>query len=171
MLSIMSLATGLSHAGPGHGHGGDGLRKREIMDLIHKLFDHREDIQRDYRDVDGGIEAYTYSYDEQVGSWIQEHVYQMMSLMEDGGRIRNWDDLFFEMFERRDDHEMMVANTTKITGSGHEYGVRINQTAVVDNDEKDCVAKLIQAHARVVSKFLNRGRSEMQRNHRVPEQC
>ena len=55
---------------------------REMMGLIHKLFDNRDLIKRSYNKTNIGIESYTRSDDPQVGEWIQTHVYQMETLME-----------------------------------------------------------------------------------------
>ena len=163
---------GWGHGGGSQGNeGGGGMSNRDRMELIHKLFDHRHDIHRDVGNIDDvGIEATTYSYDRDVGTWIQSHVYQMVSLMENGGWIRGWDDLFRHLFDHRHDHTMQVTNTTE----DGKYGVEVVQMVssdVDDDNERDCIAKLIQDHAEVVTRFLERGRREMNKNHPVSGEC
>ena len=122
------------HGGGGYGYGGgwtDGrMSKGDMMDLIHSLMDNRDLITRDYNNTVDGIESYTYSYDPQVSSWLQGHVYQMLTLMEsDSGGIRMWDDLFREMFSKRHLHHMVAVNTTEKTEDGRvRRGVHVVQS-------------------------------------------
>eukprot|EP00579_Thalassiosira_antarctica_P001223 CAMPEP_0201871694 /NCGR_PEP_ID=MMETSP0902-20130614/4559_1 /ASSEMBLY_ACC=CAM_ASM_000551 /TAXON_ID=420261 /ORGANISM="Thalassiosira antarctica, Strain CCMP982" /LENGTH=210 /DNA_ID=CAMNT_0048397755 /DNA_START=1892 /DNA_END=2524 /DNA_ORIENTATION=+ len=174
---------GMGHGGMGHGgvdhgdmdqegmdrggmdHGGMG--NGEMMQMIHNLLDHREDIERNYENTDTGIESWTTSGKPNVALWIQTHVYQMTTLMDsETGGIRLWDDLFERAFALRDNHELMVNNTAD--------GVHVVQKVsdnVVDIDEAECTTELIQEHAEVVSKFVDRGMSEMHANHPAPEKC
>ena len=142
--------------------------RREMMKLIHKLIDSHEDIQRDYHETDDGVESYTYSEDPEKAEWIKRHVEQMTELMEvypANGGIRLWDPLFSAAFEFSDFHEIFVTNT--------DNGVRVEQKVVagVDDDTKACTISIIQEHAKVVSKFVALGRSEMRKNHDVPKTC
>jgi hypothetical protein len=68
----------------------------------------------------------------------------MQELLESGGRIRMWDPLFVEIFDRSEEIEMVVEML--------DDGVRVTETS--DDPE---VAKLIQAHARKVDEFVARG--------------
>lgn len=179
LASAVSLASarwgfgigGMGHGGGGHGGGGD-MHQGEMMDLIHDLIDNRKLITREKKNTDAGIQSHTYSEDEQVASWIQTHVEQMMSLMEsDNGRIRAWDDLFAELFDRRDMHALAnVVNTTNSDGTAR--GVSLEQVVTDQGiDDFDCMKALIQSHAEVVSKFVSRGRKEMHNNHLIPDVC
>ena len=58
----------------GGDHNMQGGSHREMMGLIHKLFDNRDRIKRSYNKTNIGIESYTRSDDPQVGEWIQTHV-------------------------------------------------------------------------------------------------
>mmetsp|Transcript_11770 Transcript_11770/g.25479 ORF Transcript_11770/g.25479 Transcript_11770/m.25479 type:complete len:260 (+) Transcript_11770:149-928(+) len=158
---------GMGHHGGNGGKGGMGHDKCEMMKLIHKLLHNHDLIAREYEDTYSGIKSHTYSNDTEVVSRIQSHVYQMTRLMgtEDDG-ICFWDNLFREAFDLRGFHNMEVTNTTD--------GVRVNQSVVEDvNDDGvyACVRSVIQAHAEVVSRFVDRGMSEMHVNHPVPEEC
>ncbi|KAL7548006.1 hypothetical protein ACHAWF_011283 [Thalassiosira exigua] len=163
---------GWGQGGGGMGGGGMGSSNGDAMDLIHALLDNRGFIDRDWYDYteggEVGIEAWTNSTDPTVGGWIQDHVFQMMNLMESGGRIRNWDPVFYELFANRDLHQMYVEN---ITDAG-VYGVYVAQTTSgVDDDERNCIAELIRAHAGVLSEFIQRGYPEMGESHDVPDDC
>lgn len=142
--------------------------RREMMKLIHKLIDSHDDIQRDYDETDDGIVSYTSSDDPEKAEWIKRHVEQMTELMEEypaNGGIRLWDPLFNAAFEFSDFHEIFVTNT--------DDGVRVEQKVVadVDDETKACTLSIIQEHAKVVSKFVAFGRSEMRKNHDVPKTC
>jgi hypothetical protein len=158
---------GGGHGGMGHG-GMQGMGEGEMMEMIHNLLDHREDITRNYNHTDTGIESYTSSDDSKVAALIQTHVYQMTTLMDsENGGIRLWDDVFEMVFALRDFHEMTVTNTTD--------GVRVVQQVadkvMADDDEAKCTKALIQKHADVVSNFVDRGREEMHVNHPAPKEC
>ena len=174
---------GGGHGGGGHGgggkgggHGGEGMgghggmSKRDMMDLIHNMIDNRALIVRDKENTENGILSYTYSNDEEVGSWIQQHVSQMMSLMNsDNGSIRGWDDLFAELFDNRDKHE--IINVVNVNEDG-SVGVRLEQVVSDEGSgDETCIKALIQEHANVVSNFVSRGRDEMHDNHPVPQEC
>lgn len=167
----VTLVVGMGHGGMGHGcmghRGMRGMGNGEMMDMIHNLLDHREDIVREYVNTESGIESWTTSGNSDVALWIQTHVYHMTTLMNsETGGIRLCDDLFERMFTLRDNHEMIVNNTAD--------GVHVVQKVadnVEDTDEAECTIELIQKHAEVVSKFVDRGMSEMHANHPAPEKC
>ena len=160
----------------GYGDGGGRMGNGDYMDVIHDLIDNRRSITRKYTNTSEGIESFTYSDNLDVGSWIQTHVDQMATLMESGsGCIRRWDDLFDELCEQRDLHEMKeILDTTEMVDGVKVYGVHVNQTVVdgdLSDEEANCAKALIQNHAEVVTKFLTRGRKEMRDNHPVPMEC
>lgn len=127
--------------------------------IIQNLLSNRAAINREYNNTDGGIESYTWSDDPKVSKWIKQHVKQMKALVEsDNGMIRQWDDLFREVFELRHYHHMEVRET--------EDGIKVEQTG-----DTECAKALVQAHAKVVSNFIKRGRQETRKNHAVPDIC
>ena len=136
-----------------------------MQNTINSLFDHHQLIEREYNTTSNGIEAYTHSNDPQVAKWIQTHVHQMKELLEGNGSIRQWDDLFEIAFDLRDLHEMSVDNTVD--------GVRVVQhvTTGVEGQKKVCSNAIIQAHAAVLSKFVEIGQKEAKVNHDVPDEC
>jgi hypothetical protein len=56
------------------------------------------------------------------------------------------------------------ADTIKMTVEQSEHGVKVTETS-----DDPYVAKLIQAHARVVSLFLKNGFREVRKNHPLPK--
>jgi uncharacterized protein len=149
-------------AGMGHGDGGDAGWNRENMQIIHKLLEHRGDIERTVtpatEDGLGITVTKTTSKDTEVEQWIKTHVTQMMDLVESGGRIRNWDPLFRAIFDHPKDIDSEV---TTVDG-----GVEVILTGATE-----CGKSLSYAHAEVVSAFLSNGYEELHRSHQVPTTC
>ncbi|HQR05321.1 MAG TPA: hypothetical protein PLN21_00795 [Gemmatales bacterium] len=80
----------------------------------------------------------------------------MHKRVKDGRGIHLRDPLFAAIFRNTKSITMNVEQTEK--------GVK-----VVEISTQPYVAKLIQAHAEVVSKFVELGHSEVQKNHPVPD--
>ncbi|KAL3790469.1 hypothetical protein HJC23_012025 [Cyclotella cryptica] len=159
---------GKGMGGKGHGGGmmnGGGGGRMEIMRTIHNLFENRGSITREVNRTSDGVQTYTYSDDEQVKTWIVNHVTQMARLMEGGGGIRLWDDLFEKAFEYR---HMNHLSFTEV-----DDGVQVTHEANSDvhGQERECVVAVIHEHASVVSEFITRGMEEAHSNHAVPKQC
>jgi uncharacterized protein len=139
--------------GPGHGHDD---RHEADHDVLHFLLENHKKIQRTVTHLENGVETLTESDDPQVAAKIKEHVRWMKWRIEETRPIRMRDPLFAELFRHTDSIEMNSEETAK--------GMRVTETS------KDAyVAKLIQAHAAVVSKFVERGFAEAPKNHPVPE--
>jgi hypothetical protein len=117
-----------------------------VMEATHSLVhDYRQDIVREVEDVENGVATTTRSPDDpEAVAALQRHVGEMKGLLGDGGRIRDWDPLFSEIFDYSDEIEMVVETLPD--------GVRVVETS--NNPE---VVKLIRAHARKVSEFVARG--------------
>ena len=145
--------------GQGHGHGMK-CRMDEShaadMDVFHFLLDNREKITRTVTRVDQGVETLTESNDPEIVAKIQEHVTAMQARLTEDRPIHVRDPLFAEIFANADKIEMKIEETEK--------GARVTETST-----DDYVAKLIQAHAEVIDKFLQNGRPEMRENHEVPQ--
>jgi hypothetical protein len=75
---------------------------------------------------------------------ITRHVQEMRQLLETGGRVRMWDPLFRELFDRADEISMEIEEL--------EDGMQVTETS-----DDPGVAALIQAHARKVTEFIERG--------------
>ena len=102
------------------------------MQIIQRLFQNRDSIEREVTETDEGVIAYTHSNNKQVSEWIKKQlgrvlntfvlffwfdislfschlsVEQMKNLMEEGSGIRMWDDLFEVAFQYHDLNEMSI---------------------------------------------------------------
>lgn len=125
-------------------------------EVFQYLLSNRKDIRRDVKKLDDGVETLTESDKAEVAKKIQEHAEAMHKRVKDGKGIHLRDPLFAELFRNYDKITMTVEKTGK--------GVKVKETSA---DKR--VAKLIQAHADVVSKFIENGHAEVMKNHTVPE--
>jgi len=139
-------------AAPGHSHDD---RHDEDREVFHFLLANHEKIKRTVVVLPDGVETVTESEDKAVADKIKEHVHWMEDRVKNTNPIRMRDPLFAELF-RQTDKIKMVHETT-------EHGVRVTETS-----DDPYVAKLIQAHAEVVSRFVRHGFTESHKNHAVP---
>lgn len=125
------------------------------MQQFHELLDQRDKITRKVTILDSGIDTLTESDDPAVARLIREHVASMTARVEQARPIHMRDPLFRAVFANADRIVMKHQAT--------ERGIRVIETST-----DRYVAKLIQAHAEVVSAFLAKGFEEMHKNHAVP---
>ncbi len=110
--------------------------------LVH---DHRQEIERRVEEVENGVVTVTRAPASAAAAQaIARHVSEMKQLLENGGRVRMWDPLFRELFGHADEIALEIEEL--------EDGLRVTETS--DDPE---VVKLIQAHARKVTEFIERG--------------
>jgi hypothetical protein len=138
----------------GQGRGGDAAMQAD-RDLFHELLTHRAEIRRTVKPIDGGVETLTESDNPAVATAIRKHVGSMKKRVEGANPIHLRDPLFAEVFRHAEKIEFAYEKT--------KQGVR-----VVETSDDPYVAKLIQAHAEVVSLFLKNGFDEVHKNHAVP---
>jgi len=124
-------------------------------DLFHDLLEHRADIRREVKKTDHGVETLTESDKPEVAAVIQKHVASMEKRVKDKKPIHLRDPLFAEVFRHADQIKFVYETTEK--------GMRVTETS-----DDPYVARLIQAHAEVVSLFVKNGFEEVQRNHDLP---
>jgi hypothetical protein len=143
--------------GPGHGRAGRGADPAFEADraTFHFLLDQREKIRRRVVRLSDGVQTLTESDDPKVAKAIQEHVAAMHRRLTKPDPIRMRDPLFAAIFRGADKITMEIEKT--------ERGVRVTETS-----SDPFVVKLIQAHAAVVSRFLEVGYPEARANHEVP---
>ncbi|MCD0462761.1 DsrE family protein [Roseiconus lacunae] len=154
--------------GPGQGMGrgrgmGRGMQRGHQHDDRHEadhevfefLLRQHKKIKRTVKELPDGVETLTESDNAEVAAMIKDHVQWMEYRVEESNPIRMRDPLFAELFKYTDKIKMKHEDTEK--------GVRVVETS---DDPK--VAKLIQAHAKVVSKFVENGFAEAMKNHAVP---
>ncbi|MCA9193891.1 MAG: hypothetical protein KDB03_19100 [Planctomycetales bacterium] len=120
------------------------------------LLEHRDLIKRQVENLPNGIRTLTESSDAEVAAVIQQHVESMYDRIEGKNPIRMRDPIFRAIFANADKINMEVKHTTN--------GVEVTETS-----DDAYVAKLLQAHAKVVNLFIQNGFSEMPRNHATPE--
>lgn len=155
---LIALVTAAPVFGQG-GRGGRGVMSDSAhgadMQVLHQLFDHRTEIKRQVLMRQDGVETITESVNPEVARLLQTHVASMLARVKEARPIHQRDPLFAELFGNADRidarHEVTAA------------GVR-----VVETSQDPYVARLLQAHAEVVSAFIANGRSEMMKNHPVP---
>jgi len=141
----------------GQGNGGQmrGAGRPEAQ-VIHFLVDNHESLERTVENIPGGVLTRTVSKDPEIIDAVRTHVRQMVDLIHGGGRIRNWDPLFREIFDHREAIEMQITDI--------EGGVEVTETS-----EDDQVAKLIRAHAVKVEEFVARGLDAYKEETPLPE--
>jgi len=144
--------------GRGRGRGQwDDPRFIEDRKWFHFLLANREKIKRTITRTEEGVDTLTESDDLEVTAGIQIHVAAMHARVKEGRGIHMRDPLFREVFRHADKISMEITDTEK--------GVR-----VIETSDDPYVASLIQAHADVVSLFIENGHEEVQKNHAVPPQ-
>lgn len=124
-------------------------------DTFHFLLENHAAIKRTVKKLDNGVETVTESDKPEVAKKIQEHVPAMYERLKSGNGVRYWDPLFAEAFQHGKKMKMTIENT--------KTGVKVVETS----DQAD-VVKIIQAHAEVVSKFVEKGFDEAHKEHPVP---
>lgn len=156
---------GLGHGGPGRGLGMQGKgpgaeqhddRHDSDREVFQFLLTHHEKIKRTVKELPNGVETLTESETPDVAAKIKEHVEWMTVRIKDAKPIRMRDPLFAEIFKHTDKITVHHEDTDK--------GVRVTETS-----DDPVVVKLIQAHAKVVSGFVERGFAEAMKNHPVPD--
>jgi intracellular sulfur oxidation DsrE/DsrF family protein len=140
----------------GHGQGHDERHQQDHQDFKFLLSNHQK-IRRTVTELPNGVETLTESDDAAIAAKIQEHVHWMQYRIEETNPIRMRDPLFAELFKHTDNIVMDVSKTDK--------GVRVREISA-----DPYVTKLIKAHAKVVSGFVERGFKEAMKNHTVPGQ-
>lgn len=152
----MGMGPGM-RMGPGM-MGGSGMAamRQDAMGL-HALLDKRDEIERQVRDLPNGVETVTESDDPAVTKQIREHVAAMYKRLEknDPLPMMAGDPLFVEVFKHAKHIRLKLEDTPK--------GLK-----VIETSDDAYVAKLIQAHARVVDAFIANGMDEVHREHAVP---
>jgi hypothetical protein len=120
------------------------------------LLANRAVIKRTVTETKTGVETLTESAKPEVARQIQEHVEAMHARIKSGQGIHYRDPLFAEIFRHYDKIDLKIEKT--------KNGVRVTESS-----DDPYVAKLIQAHARAVTKFIENGHAEVRKNHPLPD--
>jgi hypothetical protein len=159
-LVVSAWTTAAAQQGQGRGMRGQMMMHDQDhhadMQLFHELLDNRERITRRITNLADGVDTVTESDDPAVAEKIRIHVVAMAARVKEGRPIHQRDPLFREIFRHADKIVMRHEPTAN--------GIR-----VVETSTDPYVAKLIQAHAEVVSAFIANGHAEMMKNHPLPE--
>jgi hypothetical protein len=157
-MIALAVAAGAAVAQDRPGGMGQGRHDGAHMDDmrgIHALLDQRAHITRTITLRPDGVETLTESTVPEVARLIRTHVAAMYARVDGGQPIHQRDPLFREVFA----HARQIVMRHEATPAG---------IRVVETSTDPYVARLIQAHAEVVSAFLANGRSEMMKDHPVP---
>ncbi|WP_339612889.1 DsrE family protein [uncultured Rubinisphaera sp.] len=145
---------------PGYGHGRGMHQSDGRHEVDHKVFQYllqnHDKIVRTVKELPDGVETLTESDVPEVAEKIKDHVEWMAYRVENRQPIRMRDPLFAELFKHTD--------KIKIVHKDTEKGVK-----VIETSDDPYVVRLIQAHAKAVSGFVERGFAEAMKNHSVPE--
>jgi hypothetical protein len=154
LVSALAIVAAADEPPRGKGQGND---KAFVADreTFHFLLTNHKAITRTVKKLDRGVETLTESNKPEVAKKIQEHVPAMYERLKSGNGVRYWDPLFAEAFKHGKKMKMEITNTEK--------GVKV--TEISDDPE---VVKIIQAHAEVVTKFVEQGFDEAHKEHPVP---
>lgn len=159
LIAVALTAPPLTAQQPGmRGMGPGGMQDPDHMkdmQMFHELLQQRDRIVRRVTVIEKGVDTLTESDDPKVAGLIRAHVAAMTARVEQARPIHMRDPLFRAVFANADRIVMKSEATPK--------GVR-----VIETSKDPYVAKLIQAHAEVVSAFLQNGMEEMHKNHEVP---
>lgn len=113
-------------------------------DVWQELLVRHASIRREVRRIPDGVSTLTESDDPTVADLIKDHVRSMRSRMQDGRRVRAWDPVFSELFDRHDKVHIVVEFTV--------HGARVTETT----DDPETLL-LLRSHAAAVSGFVREG--------------
>ena len=155
VMTASVVAQGKGRGGQGSGAPHDN-RHAEDHQILQFLLTNHAQISRRVRELPNGVETVTESDNRAIAAKIKEHVEWMQVRIEENHPIRMRDPLFAEIFRNAEKIKMEVEETQK--------GVRVTETS-----SDPYVAKLIQAHAKTVSGFVEQGFAEAMKVHAVPD--
>lgn len=125
--------------------------------VFQTLLRHHASIVRRVEMRPDGVATSTESEDPRIAALIRDHVAAMKTRVHEKRPVRRWDPMFRAIFENADAIEI-------------EYQATPNGIRVVETSDDPKVVKLIQAHAKVVSGFVERGFEEARLRHEWPRE-
>jgi hypothetical protein len=127
------------------------------MQLFHRLLASRDQIRREVVNLSNGIDTVTRSDNTEVAGVLKTHVAAMVKRVEDGRAIHARDPLFAELFRQA---KHIAVKVEELPDGVH----------VVETSDDPYTVTLLHQHADVVNLFIERGMSEMHRDHPVQKQ-
>lgn len=146
----MSCCTG-GGTNPG-GMSGRGAVMPDAMRLLHN----HAALERTVEDIPNGVRTVTTTSDEHVLALLRRHPREMYSFYESGGVVRPHDPMFNELSR--------VADKVSMVFKDVENGIEVIATS-----EDTEVVKLLRAHARKVSDFVERGHAALHEGAPLPD--
>jgi hypothetical protein len=119
-------------------------------DVWQTLLYHHSKIRREVKRLPNGLAAVTESDDPAVAMLIKDHALAMKDRIGKGRRVRTWDPVFRELFDRHDKVRLEVELTAK--------GVSIVETT--DDPE---TLRLLRSHSAGVTEMVIEGNKASQR--------
>lgn len=119
-------------------------------DVWQTLLHHHASIRRTVTRLPNGLAAVTESDDPAIARLIQDHALAMKQRMTTGARVRIWDPVFVELFDRHDKVRLDVTLTPR--------GVSIHETT-----DDPATLRLMRSHAAGVSDMVREGSAASQR--------
>lgn len=143
--------------GMGHGAGAMG-GMREDMTTLHAMFADRDKIKRTVTILPDGAETVTESDDEAIVSMIQEHVPAMEERVLGDKPLppMTFHPIFVGLMKHSEDYTLTYEETAK--------GMKVKYSA-----DNPYVVMLVQEHAKLVSRFIKNGMSEIHKPYTLPE--
>jgi len=131
---------------------------REDMTTLHAMFAARDKIRRTVKNLPNGAEAVTESDNEDVVSLIQEHVPAMEGRVVENKPLppMTFHPIFVNLIKHSDKYSLTYDETEK--------GIRVTYAS-----DDPYVVVLVQEHAKLVSRFIKNGMSEIHKPYKLPE--
>lgn len=143
--------------GAGRGPGGMSGRRAD-MTTIHAMFADQDKIKRTVKLLPNGAETITESDDDAIVDLLQDHVPSMETRIFDNNPLppMTFHPIFVELIKHANDYTLEYEDIKK--------GVKVTYEA-----EDPFVVMLVQEHAKLVSRFIQNGMSEIHKPYTLPE--
>ena len=161
MLLLVTAMSAVADIGFAQGRGrgfGRGGGMRPDMTVIHSMFEHRDKIERTVKMLPDGAEAVTQSDDDTVASMLQEHVPAVKERVLENKPLppMTFHPVFVELIKHADEYTLEHEATDR--------GVKVRYKA-----DNPYAVMLVQEHAKLVSRFVKNGMSEIHADYELPK--
>ena len=161
MLLLVTAMSAVANIGFAQGRGrgfGRGGGMRPDMTVIHSMFEHRDKIERTVKMLPDGAEAVTESDDDTVASLLQEHVPAVEERVLENKPLppMTFHPVFVELIKHADEYTLEHEATDR--------GVKVRYKA-----DNPYAVMLVQEHAKLVSRFVKNGMSEIHADYELPK--
>lgn len=128
------------------GRGGNDPQHLEDEALYHELLECHKELERVTKKLEDGIETITRvtTKDARLVKILQNHALGMKKRFDSGRAIRSWDPLFIELFDHRDQIDMV-------------WEILDDGIKVILKAEDEKVQKLIELHEETLQAFIEYG--------------